>query len=484
MIADALVACFCIYRSRPSSSFVPQEKGPAGWHVALVTDVPYGGASTVRIQHATPRSLDFGFRLSGAIAHPGAAAALQIGDADGKPAAEDLSKYSTVTFLAKCVPANSLVFILTVVDGRTAKAGGKPAYLPAMTYFSCNEKGMPVSLDLTRLTIPEWWYETKHVDISRRSYELDHVTELEFAASSFSPREVDSHVEIGDLALHGRDDRYLAALAAVLLIGGCAFGIWFFRAQSRALMTKLDARLKRDLSFVAYRQLTVSPFGDEDKAAIMRFIATHYADSGLDLERVAAGTGASRNSINELLKTELGMTFTGYLKRLRLTEAARLLTDKANATVAEIARSVGYAYDSGGASWSGTKGKVYVSTDGGHTFALSQGSVSANLAPNFFRLTSIAVNPNAEGDIWLTDGNAVYHSLNSGSTWTKVGSFASVWGARRNTDSTSVAMPVSAKIHNRVACSTGWLFHRSKTSNALPPTTSSLARWIARLMTP
>ncbi|MES2160135.1 MAG: dockerin [Pseudomonadota bacterium] len=86
-----------------------------------------------------------------------------------------------------------------------------------------------------------------------------------------------------------------------------------------------------------------------------------------------------------------------------------------------------YAYDSGGASWSNTKGKVYVSTDSGHTFALSQGSVSANLAPNGFRLTSIAVNPNAEGDIWLSDGNAVYHSLDSGATWTKRGNFASVW---------------------------------------------------------
>jgi AraC-like DNA-binding protein len=37
------------------------------------------------------------------------------------------------------------------------------------------------------------------------------------------------------------------------------------------------------------------------------------------------------------------MTFTSYLKKLRLTEAARLLTNKAGATVAEIARSVGYA---------------------------------------------------------------------------------------------------------------------------------------------
>jgi len=89
--------------------------------------------------------------------------------------------------------------------------------------------------------------------------------------------------------------------------------------------------------------LTVEPFEDKEKAAILRFIATHYANAGLDLEGVAAGTGANRNRINDVLKTELGMTFNSYLKKLRLTEAARLLTDEAGATVAEIARSVGYA---------------------------------------------------------------------------------------------------------------------------------------------
>jgi xyloglucan-specific exo-beta-1,4-glucanase len=84
-----------------------------------------------------------------------------------------------------------------------------------------------------------------------------------------------------------------------------------------------------------------------------------------------------------------------------------------------------YAYDSGG-HWWGTPGKVYVSTDGGHTFALSQGSVAAGLAPNYFSNTSLAVNPNAEGDLWLADGNAVYHSVDSGTTWTKLTQFASI----------------------------------------------------------
>ena len=84
-----------------------------------------------------------------------------------------------------------------------------------------------------------------------------------------------------------------------------------------------------------------------------------------------------------------------------------------------------YAYDSGGAFW-GPAGKVYVSTDGGHNFTLSQGSVSANLYHNAFDLTSMVVNPNVEGDIWLADGNAVYHSTNSGSTWTRLNGFATV----------------------------------------------------------
>jgi xyloglucan-specific exo-beta-1,4-glucanase len=86
-----------------------------------------------------------------------------------------------------------------------------------------------------------------------------------------------------------------------------------------------------------------------------------------------------------------------------------------------------YAYDSGGAWW-GTPGKVFVSTDGGHTFTLSDGSVSANLRANPYGLTSIAVNPNVEGDLWLADGNAVYHSVDSGTSWTRLDAFASVWG--------------------------------------------------------
>ena len=57
---------------------------------------------------------------------------------------------------------------------------------------------------------------------------------------------------------------------------------------------------------------------------------------------MAAGAGANRNKVNELLKKELGMTFTAYLNKLGLTEAGRLLVEDNGATVSEIAYSVGY----------------------------------------------------------------------------------------------------------------------------------------------
>jgi AraC-like DNA-binding protein len=343
LVADVLIACFCIYRSYPATTLAPMDHGEVRWRLAPVADSSYGGASTVRIKEATPGSLSFQFRISEAIAHPWASAALWFDGADGKPAVVDFSQYSTVTFIAKCKPANSLILYITTVNGSAGTPGARLTYTPVTTYFSCNEKGTAVSLDLTRLAIPDWWYEAEGVDIVRRSYKLDQVARWEFGASAYSPRERDSDVEISDLTLHGRDDRYLVALAAILVIGWGAFGIWFYGAQSRALIAKLGSRLKKDLPLSAYRQLTLEPFEDKEKAAILRFIATNYANAGLDLDGIAAATGASRHKINEVLKTELGMTLSGYLRKLRLTEAARLLNDKADATVAEIAHSVGYA---------------------------------------------------------------------------------------------------------------------------------------------
>jgi len=71
-------------------------------------------------------------------------------------------------------------------------------------------------------------------------------------------------------------------------------------------------------------------------------MATEYPNAELNLELVVSELGVSRSKINDILREELGYTFSAYLNKLRLTEAARLLAEKEEANVAEIAYSVGY----------------------------------------------------------------------------------------------------------------------------------------------
>ncbi|MFG6488474.1 dockerin [Roseateles sp. BYS78W] len=118
-------------------------------------------------------------------------------------------------------------------------------------------------------------------------------------------------------------------------------------------------------------------------------------------------------------------TNLGALSSVGIPRSYRMVADRKNPNKV-------YAYDSGGAWWTYTQAKVYVSTDGGHSFAVSPGSVSANMRFAPFGSSSMAVNPNAEGDLWVADGLALYHSLDSGATWNKLNTFAPIWNGRQD----------------------------------------------------
>ncbi len=82
-----------------------------------------------------------------------------------------------------------------------------------------------------------------------------------------------------------------------------------------------------------------------------------------------------------------------------------------------------YAYDTGGNWWyPSNSARFYYSTNGGHTFTAS----AQTWAPNGFNVTDLAVNPFVEGDVWLADANNLWHSVDSGLTWTKLTAMATV----------------------------------------------------------
>jgi AraC-like DNA-binding protein len=341
LAVTVLLGYICLKQSYLKTSLLPLGGSPLAWKAEPSWNTRPDSASSMTIQESRDR-LRYEFRLSKSEERAFAGLELFFLDGKGKPVHVDLSRYTAISLTVKCAPANTLSLGIATFVGGVSQRDQYLSYRMPQAYFSCNSNESRVELDLTRLETPQWWFYMAGQDLAMQPYKLDKVPKMAIGSTFQSPRELTAAVEIGELEFRGRDRRYLLLFAVVTALAWSGFGLWFFRMHTRALVVDVRDKLQKDLPFVAYQQLSLEPHRDKEKTVILQFIATRYADAELDLERVVEETGVNRNKINDTLKTELGFTFSGYLNKLRLTEAARLLSEKDTATVAEIAYSVGY----------------------------------------------------------------------------------------------------------------------------------------------
>jgi len=341
LVASLILGYTCLRLSYLSVSLLPAGESPFQWKTEPSWEVRPGGLATLQI-HEHKQRLRFDFNLAASAEQATAAVDLRFEDRKGKPIDVDLSRYASISMMVKCSPANTLLLSILTLEEQVRVPEDYLRYRNPAGHFFCTGEESRVELDLTRLETPLWWYQVSKLNLSHHAYKLDKVPKTSFGSSVQSPSNVNSTVEIGELTLHGRDRRYLVLLGALLLLGWGGFGVWFSLRYARALIEDVRGKLQKDLPFVAYQQLSLMPHRDKEKTTILQFIATNYADAELDLDRVAQQTGVNRNKVNDILKTELGFTFSGYLNKLRLTESARLLAEQDSATIQEIAFSVGY----------------------------------------------------------------------------------------------------------------------------------------------
>lgn len=342
LVASLILGYTCLRLSYLSISLLPAGESPFQWKTEPSWEVRPGGLATLQI-HEHKQRLRFDFNLAASAEQATAAVDLRFEDRKGKPIDVDLSRYASISMMVKCSPANTLLLSILTLEEQVRVPEDYLRYRNPAGHFFCTGEESRVELDLTRLETPLWWYQVSKLNLSHHAYKLDKVPKISFGSSVQSPSNVNSTVEIGELTLHGRDRRYLVLLGALLLLGWGGFGVWFSLRYARALIEDVRGKLQKDLPFVAYQQLSLMPHRDKEKTTILQFIATNYADAELDLDRVAQQTGVNRNKVNDILKAELGFTFSGYLNKLRLTESARLLAEQDSATIQEIAFSVGYA---------------------------------------------------------------------------------------------------------------------------------------------
>ncbi|MGQ8364529.1 helix-turn-helix domain-containing protein [Glaciecola sp. 1036] len=338
---SAILVVFCIDRIFLDVSMLPQESSEIKWQAHAMNDEEDGGDSLSQLKDAR-YSLDFEFEVSDKIEFPYSAVALEFLDNSGNLELANLSKFTDMYFVIKCTVPNEMIFMAFTIDDNITRADDFLTYRSPNAYFSCPDDWQRINIDLTRLEVPQWWLAMFNLKLSMNEYSLEKVAKFHFATTLQTPKEVYSRVQISEIHLTGVDENYIYILSATLFVLWASFFIWVFRQHSKALTGDLKRKFLQERPLVAYRQLSIEPRHDKEQNAILQLMATEYANPELNLDFAVSETGTSRTKINEILKSELGLTFTGYLNKLRLTEAARLLSEVEDANIAEIAYSVGY----------------------------------------------------------------------------------------------------------------------------------------------
>lgn len=334
----ALLACLCFERVFVSDALFPAHESAIPWKFKTFTNA-HGGNSVSVTEDIY--GLEYEYSLAD-IKYPYLIAVLAFDTPENTKSLGDLSRYSTATFRVKCAPHDVLNFYVHSFDENVTDPGNFYSYRIASTLFSCHEAWSKVEIDLRHMNVPTWWLDLSNVDVSDQGYRLDKAIAIAFNASKQGRVNIPVKVKIGELVLHGRDWRYAWAFGGFSAVVWVGFIVWLFRQYTASLVADVEDKLKKDRPLIAYQQLAVEPHKDGEKSRILRLMATGYANPDMSLEFAVATLGVNRTKINEILKHELGLTFSACLNKLRLAEAARLFSRKKDANVAEIAYSVGY----------------------------------------------------------------------------------------------------------------------------------------------
>lgn len=287
-------------------------------------------------------TIDYKFMLDPEKPFPYTHFSLQFMTQEQPRRAVDLTGYHSVSFRVRCDPRNILLFVLFSHDEQVTDPLQPDTRRVSSTAFSCDGQWETVTLKLSDLSTPYWWLDRYGLELSERDYLLGKTMGLAFVNSQQSPVDTLSQVRLSELQLIGNRPSFLYGGVGLSLALWIAFLAWLTQTYVTAKTAVLKEKIKRDQPLIAYKKLSIEPQKDKEKSSLLRHIATEYANPELTLDSTVSVLGINRTKINEILKEELGLTFTAYLKRLRLTEAARLLSENSGANISQVAYCVGY----------------------------------------------------------------------------------------------------------------------------------------------
>ncbi len=340
IVLTALICYAGVMKSKLNVPLFPAGDSDFLWAASVAPKSPVG-KTTLSLKNEVG-TVEYDFFLDPEKPYPYTHYAIDFIGVDQPHKLVDLTRYTSISFKLICTPKNILSFVLSSFDEKLTDIKNPLTRRVSEKVFSCDNHWNTITIAFDEIDTPRWWLTKYGYDHSGTGYQLNKTMGFAWVNSLQSPHNTLSHVKLTDIKLLGTDARYIYAAIALSLCIWILFFIWFFRQYVTVLIADLKEKVKWNQPLLAYKKLTIEPQKDKEKSAVLRFIATEYANRDLSIELVTTTLGINRAKINEILKEELGLTFIVYLNKLRLTEAARLLSENKDVNVSEIAYAVGY----------------------------------------------------------------------------------------------------------------------------------------------
>lgn len=339
LLVITIAAVYVMVRfSKVEDSLLPHQKSIYPWTASSGIDDEVGGASSVELRDSTDNIIA-DFNLAGAIPYPYVTLGLTFEDDTNPENLEDWSSYTSMLLRIKCRPANVLnLAVLTYEDGVTKFSTDIRTFRPSLAFISCGEEWQTIRIDLRHMEAAEWWLQRYNVNLADRDYALNKVRGIAISSSTQSPKNTPSSLIIQEFVLEGRNLPFIYILSTVILLLWSGFAYWL---AYLFYMSKRNIEAIHHIAPVVYQTVPVEPRCEREKEAVLEYLASKYSCPDLSVDMAVNELGISRIKINEILREETGHTFSVYLNKLRLSEAARLLSNR-KVGVAEAAFAVGY----------------------------------------------------------------------------------------------------------------------------------------------
>jgi len=339
-----------------SKPLLPASESFTPWHSKTITEKDWieeddltetndAGVDSVIEPINTDQKIEFSYQLSDEKRYPYAKFFLIFNRYNTHTEFTDLSRFHKVSFKVRCSEHGIFTVNFRIFDPSVTDIDDLGSYRVASSWFDCAADSRYIDADLRKLEVPTWWLGQYGLDLHKRGYSLSNTYALSFDTSRRGPVGMPVNIQVTELQLHYYNWLFLIAFGVLFVsIWGC-FVIWSFRQYSHCVTQTVKQKLENDKPLEAYQRLAMEedqPESNKEESAVLQYMAKEYANADLNMDTMVAALGINNVRINQVLKQEIGYTFKAYLNKLRLTEAARLLSTEPDASITEIADLVGY----------------------------------------------------------------------------------------------------------------------------------------------